>query len=143
MDSVTHWALDRHLSGVVLAQQCGFEVNATMIGNGFKFSAFMRITGYIFLLVGFLGLAVWLANSSVPLPRSIFAGLDQKYPDTRMYTRAEVLDAAGSVITRLKDNSLVVIIPASLMLLGGIFIDQRRKRSTGAQPQPGVKSADV
>jgi hypothetical protein len=89
----------------------------------------MRITGYIFLLTGFLLLGVWFASAAVPLPRSIFVEMDEKYPPTRMYSHTEVLDAVGSVMTNFKDNSIRVIVPAGLMLLGGILLDVSGRRS--------------
>jgi invasion protein IalB len=45
-----------------------------------------------------------------------------------MYSRTEVLDAVGSVMTKFKDNSIRVIVPAGLMLLGGILLDVSGRR---------------
>lgn len=44
-----------------------------------------------------------------------------------MYSQSEVLDAVVAAVRKFQDNSLGVIIPSSLMLLGGIFIHRGSK----------------
>jgi hypothetical protein len=87
----------------------------------------IRLLGVILIAGGYVWLMVWFANSAVPLPRSIFTETDARYPSTRMYSRSEVLDAVANASGRWSDNSLKIIIPSTLMLLGGIFIYQGSK----------------
>ena len=65
----------------------------------------------------------WFADTAIPLPRSISVEIAGKYPPTRMYSHTEVFDATSIVMTKFKDNSLRVILPAGMMLIGGILLD--------------------
>jgi hypothetical protein len=69
----------------------------------------------------------WFAYAAVPLPRSIFTETSEKYPPTRMYSQAEVLQIVGDVMNKFADNDLEVLVSANLMLLGGILIVVGRK----------------
>jgi hypothetical protein len=86
-----------------------------------------RLLGVILTACGYIWLMLWFAHTAVPLPRSIFTETDEKYPPTRMYSHSEVLEAVGSAMTKFGDNSLGIIVPSSLMLLGGILIHRGSK----------------
>ena len=87
----------------------------------------IRLLGVILIACGYIWQMLWLANTAVPLPRSIFREIDEKYPPTKMYSRSEVLAAVENAIMKFGDNSLRIIIPSSLMLLGGILIHRGSK----------------
>jgi hypothetical protein len=88
----------------------------------------MRFIGYILLLVGFLWLAVWCAGSSRPLLRSIGIEHFKNYPATKTYSGDEVCDAIRSVISEYWDNEHGVVLPATLMLTGGVLLDFSGRR---------------
>lgn len=81
-----------------------------------------RLLGFVLIAFGYIRLLLWFTYAIVPLPRSIFVEMDDKYPPSRMYSHTEVLDAVGSVTTKYKENCIEVIVEASLMLLGGILL---------------------
>ena len=87
----------------------------------------IRLLGAILIVCGYIWQILWLANAIVPLPRSIFRNIDEKYPATRMYSRSEVLDAVQYTSMRWNDNSLGILIPSTLMLIGGILIHRASK----------------
>ena len=89
----------------------------------------MRFIGYILLLVGFLWLVVWCAGSSRPLLRSIGIEHFKNYPATKTYSGDEVCDAIRSVISEYWDNEHGILLPAALMLFGGILLDVSGRRS--------------
>jgi hypothetical protein len=64
--------------------------------------------------------------------------MDEKYSPTRMYSHTEVLDAVGSVITTFKDYSIRMIVPANLMLLGGILLDISGRRYASRKLKKGT-----
>jgi len=87
----------------------------------------IRLLGIILIAGGYIWLILWFANTAVPLPRSIFTETNAKYPPAKMYSQSEVLEAVQSATEKFNDNSLGVIIPSSLMLLGGILIHRGSK----------------
>ena len=93
------------------------------------FNENMRITGYILITFGFLWLAIWCAGSVVPLTRSIGIENFQKYSPSKMYSGTEVCDAMRSVLIEYQENAHGVILPAALMLVGGILLDVSGRRS--------------
>jgi hypothetical protein len=88
----------------------------------------MRIIGYIFLVVGFLWLAVWCAGSVGPLIRSIGIEHFKQYSPTRTYSGDQVCDAIRNALIEYQDNAHGVILPAALMLGGGVLLDFNRRR---------------
>ena len=89
----------------------------------------MRINGYILLTLGFLWLAIWCADSVEPLTRSICIENFKKYPPSRMYSNIEVCNAMRNVLEEYRDNAHGVLLPAMLMLLGGLLLDLSGRRS--------------
>ena len=90
----------------------------------------MRIIGYIFLVVGFLWLVVWCAGSVRPLLRNIGIEHFQNYPATKTFSGDQVCDAIRSVISEYWDCQHGVVLPATLMLVGGVLLDFSRRRKT-------------
>jgi len=89
----------------------------------------MRIFGYILLILGFLWLAVWCAGSVGPLTRSIGIENFKKYPEARQYSGSDVCDAIRSVLDEYQENAHGVILPAALMLAGGVLLDVAGRRN--------------
>jgi hypothetical protein len=97
----------------------------------------IRLLGFILITLGYIQLLLWFAYTIVPLPRSIFVEMDDKYPPTKMYSHAEVLDAVSSVAIKYKSNSIEVIALASLMLFGGVLLDVSGRFSASQNPKKG------
>ena len=91
----------------------------------------MRKFGYILLIFGFLWLAVWCEMSVGSLLRSIAIENYAKYenPPTKMYSRDEVCNAIHSALTEYRLNAHGVILPGTLMFLGGILLDVAGRRN--------------
>jgi len=89
----------------------------------------MRIFGYILLTLGFLWLAVWCAGSVGPLTRSIGIENFKKYPEGRQYSSSEVCDAIRIVLIEYQENAHGVVLPATLMLAGGVLLDVAGRRN--------------
>jgi hypothetical protein len=89
----------------------------------------MRATGYILLIVGFLWLFKWCADSIVPLPRSIAAESFKKYHDVDKYSGTEVCDAIHGVQEKYKENVLRVVLPTTMMFVGGVLLDIASRRA--------------
>jgi len=81
----------------------------------------IRLLGIILIAGGYIWLMLWFSNAAVPLPRAIFKEADAKYPATRTYSQSELLDAVTNASRRWQDNALGIVIPSTLMLLGGVF----------------------
>ncbi len=96
----------------------------------------MRKTGYIFLVLGFV-LICWGAFFITAVPRPIITRYDQNYPDTRSYSSGEVRQAYRDVLQdylHFRDHFPFVALPAALMLVGGILLDQAARRDTKRKP---------
>jgi hypothetical protein len=89
---------------------------------------YMRIVGYSLLVLGFLWLTIWCAGSVIPLTRSIGIENFEKYSQSKTYSYEEVCDAMRNVLTEYQDNAHGIVIPAVLMLLGGILLDRAGRR---------------
>ena len=89
----------------------------------------MRILGYILLIFGFLWLAVWCADSVGPLIRSIGIENFKKYPEARQYSSREVCDAIRGVLIEYEENSHGIVLPATLMFVGGVLLDFASRRN--------------
>ncbi len=88
----------------------------------------MRFIGYVLLLVGFLWLVVWCAGSVVPLIRNIGIGHFKQYSPTKTYSGSEVCDGIRSALIEYQDNAHGVVLPATLMLGGGVLLDLAGRR---------------
>ena len=82
----------------------------------------MRSTGYILLVSGFLWLTLWCAPSVGPLTHAIAVENLQKYPPPQAYSSGQVGDAIRSVLTEYRENAHGVVLPAVLMLVGGVLL---------------------
>jgi hypothetical protein len=91
----------------------------------------MRKLGYLFLTLGFFWLLIWCAGSVGPLIRSIGIENFKKYPEIKSYSGKEVADAMRSVLLEYEENAHGVVIPAILMLAGGVLLDRAASRSRG------------
>jgi hypothetical protein len=89
----------------------------------------MRIIGYILLVLGFLWLAIWCAGSAAAVARSVGIENFKKYPAAQTYSGEQVCDAMRSVLDECAENAHGVLLPASLMFVGGVFLDIASKRS--------------
>jgi hypothetical protein len=89
----------------------------------------MRKIGYILLISGFLWLAVWCAGSVGSLTRSIGLEHFKQYPEIGKYSGNEVCNAIRSVLAEYKENVHGVMLPAALMLVGGILLDIANRRA--------------
>ena len=99
----------------------------------------MRIAGYNLLVFGFLWLATWCAGSIGPLTHSIAVENIQKYPDVRQYSGSEVRDAIRSVLTEYQENAHGVVLPATLMLVGGFLLGRAGARDkNGSDDKPSA-----
>jgi hypothetical protein len=87
----------------------------------------MRSIGYILLFVGFLWLVFWCAGSVRPMLRNIAIEHFKNYPPTKTYSGNEVCDAIRSVISEYWDSQHGVVLPATLMLIGGVLLDYSGK----------------
>ena len=97
----------------------------------------MRFIGYILLLVGFLWLVGWCAGSVRPLLRNIGIEHFQNYPANKTFSGDQVCAAIRSVISEYLDCQHGVILPATLMLVGGVLLDfsgRRRARQPDNKP---------
>jgi hypothetical protein len=88
----------------------------------------MRIAGYNLLVFGFLWLTVWCAPSVGPLTHSIAVENIQKYAEGRPYSSEQVRDAIRSVLTEYQENARGVVLPATLMLVGGYLLGRAGAR---------------
>ena len=99
----------------------------------------MRPIGYILLLCGFMWLVVWCAGSVRPMLRNIGIEHFKDYPPTKTYSGDEVCDAIRSVISEYLDNKHGVVLPATLMLAGGVLLDfSRRRKAKGSDDKPSA-----
>ena len=90
----------------------------------------MRVTGYILLLLGFLWLAAWCADSVDVAVRSIGPEHFRKYPDIGKYSGDEVCNAIRSVLNETREQTRGVTFPAVLMLIGGLLLDIAGRRAS-------------
>jgi hypothetical protein len=90
----------------------------------------MRIAGYNFLVFGFLWLTLWCAPSVGPLTHSIAVENLQKYDEDRPYSRSEVGDVIRNVLTEYQENARGIVLPATLMLIGGYLLGRAGARDT-------------
>ena len=94
----------------------------------------MRITAYILLLLGFLWLTLLCGSLSVwSLTRNLGIQHFERYPETRQYTGHEVCDALRSFIDDYQNRIPGVVLPATLMLGGGILLDVAGRRRADAR----------
>ena len=99
----------------------------------------MRITGYNLLVIGFLWLTIWCAGSVGPLTHAIAVENFQKYPPPQTYSSDQECDAIRSVLKEYQDNAHGVVLPATLMLVGGFLIGRAGVRDTkGSDDKPSV-----
>ena len=82
----------------------------------------IRLLGVILIACGYMWLMLWFFNTILPLPHSVYTETDKKYPPTRMYSQSELLEAVRSAMNKFENNSAGIIIPSTLMFLGGILI---------------------
>jgi hypothetical protein len=97
----------------------------------------MRSIGYIFLLLGFLWLIFWCAGSVRPLLRNIAIEHFKNYPPTKTYSGDEVCNAIRGVVSEYWDSQHAIVLPATLMLVGGVLLDfssKRKARRVDDQP---------
>jgi hypothetical protein len=90
----------------------------------------MRIIGYIFLVVGFLWIALWCDFSIGALTREIGKENIKKHPVSKTYSWGDVEEAIRTALIEYDDNAPRGKWPAILMLLGGICIDLSKKKSS-------------
>jgi len=88
----------------------------------------MRIAGYILLTLGFLWLAIWCAGSAAAVARSVGIENFTKYPSSSTYSGTEVCNAMRSVLDECAENAHGVMLPTTLMLVGGILLDVSGRR---------------
>ena len=88
----------------------------------------MRSTGYILLVLGFLWLTLWCAPSVGPLTRAIVIENLPKYPPPQTYSSEQVGDAIRSVLKEYQENARGVVLPATLMLIGGVLLGYSARR---------------
>ena len=88
----------------------------------------MRSIGYSLLVLGFLWLTLWCAPSVGPLTRSIAIENFEKYPASQTYSRNQVCDAIRSVLEEYRANARGVLLPATLMLIGGYLLGRAGAR---------------
>jgi hypothetical protein len=99
----------------------------------------MRLIGYVLLSVGFLWLVAWCAGSVRPLLRNIAVEHFKSYPTTKTYSSDEVCDAIRSVISEYWDSQHGVVLPATLMLAGGVLLDfPGRRKVKGSDDKPSA-----
>lgn len=102
----------------------------------------MRFIGYILLLTGFLWLVMWCALSSRPLLRTIGIEHFKNYAAAKMYSGDDVCEAIRNVIADYLDNEHGIVLPATLMLAGGVVLDfsgrrkARRRKVEKSNPSP-------
>ena len=88
----------------------------------------MRTIGYLCLVIGFLWLG-FCALSVRPTIRAIGIEHFKKYPPTETYSGTDVCDAIRSALLEYLEFARGVIIPATLMLVGGILLDMAGRRA--------------
>jgi hypothetical protein len=88
----------------------------------------MRFIGYILLVLGFLWLAIWCAGSAAAVARSVGIENFKKYPVAQTYSGEQVCDAMRSVLDECAENAHGVMMPAALMLVGGVLLDFSGRR---------------
>jgi hypothetical protein len=89
----------------------------------------MRAIGYILLIFGFLWLGIWCAGSAAAVTRSVGIENFTKYPPSSTYSGTEVCNAMRSVLDECAQNAHGVMLPAGLMLAGGILLDMASRRA--------------
>jgi hypothetical protein len=89
----------------------------------------MRKIGYILLVVGFVWLVAWCAGSVRPMIRHIGIEHFKSYPDTKTYSGTEVCDAIRSALLEYQEYAHGVVLPATLMLAGGVLLDVAGRRN--------------
>jgi hypothetical protein len=95
----------------------------------------MRLLGYNILAAGFLWFALWCAPSVGPLTRSIAIENFPRYPSDRTYSDKQVQDAIRSVLEEYQRNAHGVMLPATLMLVGGILLGRAGVRNKDASDE--------
>ena len=93
----------------------------------------MRITGYILLLFGFLWL-LWAAFASGALARSLSQFYPEQYPITNSYSGEQLHHAVVEVVHKYHDFIPRIALPATLMFVGGILLDQAARRDAKRKP---------
>ena len=99
----------------------------------------MRAIGFILLLSGFVWLIVWCAGSVRPLLRNIGIEHFKDYAPTKTYSGGEVCDAIRSVISEYLESEHGIVLPATLMLIGGVLLDfSGRRKAKGSDDRPSA-----
>ena len=97
----------------------------------------MRIAGYNLLVFGFLWLTLWCAPSIGPLTHEIAVENISKYNPTQTYSSNDVDDAIRNVLTEYRENHRGILLPATLMLVGGYLLGRagaRDKKESDDKP---------
>lgn len=89
----------------------------------------MRAIGYILLILGFLWLAIWCAGSAAAVARSVGIENFKKYPPSGTYSGTEVCNAMRSVLDECAQNAHGIMLPTTLMLVGGVLLDIAARQS--------------
>jgi hypothetical protein len=93
----------------------------------------MRKTGYILLILGFLRLA-WVSFAIDALPRPLTHRDDESFQSTNSYSGEQLRKMVVGVLVDYHRLIPSVILPAALMLVGGVLLDQAARRDTKRKP---------
>ena len=100
----------------------------------------MKLFGIALLLFGFLWIAVDTANTFVIYQYSHWMWQSQQLPEGETIKRADAIAAMRDLSLALKDRHRVVILPASLMLAGGLAAAFSRRKQKGGTGVTVLKS---
>jgi hypothetical protein len=90
----------------------------------------MRKAGYTLLGLGYLWLVVWCAPIG-PMLRAIAHKNMMKYAPDQTYHGTDVQAAIRDSLFEYMEAAHGIVLPASLMLVGGILLDRSARKSAG------------
>jgi len=101
----------------------------------------MRKIGFILLIAGFAWLC-WDASSMRPIARAIVASHSNRLPRTgrTWFTPDDTTREMGEVVSDALDHVPSILIPAGMMLAGGVILGFARRSSPTATKGSGSDS---
>ncbi len=96
----------------------------------------MRLLGIALLIFGFLWIAFDTADSFVGYQHTHWLWQSQRLPNSETIKRTDAISAMRNLSLDLKDRHRVIVLPALLMLAGGLVAALRQSKQKGAAHVP-------
>ena len=87
----------------------------------------MKIAGWILLILGFLWIAWDCVSGFTLVQHTRWIAETQHLPEGESIGRDDASAAMRSLALSLKDYHRMLLVPAAMMLLGGVLVASRRK----------------